>query len=61
MKRNEDSIRDLWDNIRYANTHIIGILLLLLLSHFSRVRICATPETATQQAPPSLRFSRQEH
>ena len=40
MKRNEDSIRDLWDNIRYANTHIIGILLLLLLSHFSRVRLC---------------------
>ena len=26
MKRDEDSIRDLWDNIRYANTHIIGIL-----------------------------------
>lgn len=25
MKRDEDSIRDLWDNIRYANTHIIGI------------------------------------
>ena len=32
-----------------------------LLSHFSRVRLCATPETAAQQAPPSLGFSRQEH
>ena len=34
---------------------------LLLLSHFSRVRLCATPETAAHQAPPSLGFSRQEH
>ena len=36
-------------------------ILLLLLSHFSRVRLCATPETAAHQAPPSLGFSRQEH
>ena len=36
-------------------------LLLLLLSHFSRVRLCATPETAAYQDPPSLGFSRQEH
>jgi len=36
-------------------------LLLLLLSHFSHVRLCATPETAAHQAPPSLGFSRQEH
>ena len=34
---------------------------LLLLSHFSRVRLCATPQTAAHQAPPSLGFSRQEH
>ena len=39
----------------------LSLLLLLLLSHFSRVRLCATPETAAQQAPPSLGFSRQEH
>ena len=37
------------------------LLLLLLLSHFSRVQLCATPETAAHQAPPSLGFSRQEH
>ena len=37
------------------------ILLLLLLSHFSCVRLCATPQTAAHQAPPSLGFSRQEH
>ena len=34
---------------------------LLLLSHFSRVRLCVTPQTAAHQAPPSLGFSRQEH
>ena len=34
---------------------------LLLLSRVSRVRLCATPETATHQAPLSLGFSRQEH
>ena len=37
------------------------VLLLLLLSRFSRVRLCATPETAAHQAPLSLGFSRQEH
>ena len=35
--------------------------LLLLLSSISRVRLCATPETAAHQAPLSLGFSRQEH
>ena len=33
----------------------------LLLSHFSRVWLCAIPETAAHQAPPSRGFSRQEH
>ena len=37
------------------------LLLLLLLSHFSHVRLCATPEMAAHQAPPSLGFSRQEY
>ena len=37
------------------------LLLLLLLSHFSHVQLCATPEKAAHQAPPSLGFSRQEH
>ena len=37
------------------------LLLLLLLSHFSRVRLCATPQTEAHKAPPSLGFSRQEH
>ena len=37
------------------------LLLLLLLSRFSCARLCATPQTAAHQAPPSLGFSRQEY
>ena len=33
----------------------------MLLSHFSRVQLCVTPQTAAHQAPLSLGFSRQEH
>ena len=36
-------------------------MLLLLLSRFSHVRLCVTPQTAAHQAPLSLGFSRQEH
>ena len=36
-------------------------IMLLLLSRFSHVRLCATPKTAAYQAPLSLGFSRQEH
>ena len=25
MKRNEDSLRDLWDNSKHTNIHIIGV------------------------------------
>ena len=35
--------------------------MLLLLRHFSRVRLCARAQKAAHQAPPSLGFSRQEH
>ena len=37
------------------------LLLLLLLSHFSRVQLFATPWTAAHQVPPSMVFSRQEY
>ena len=37
------------------------MLLLLLLSRFSHVGLCATPWTAAYQAPPSTGFSRQEY
>jgi len=45
----------------FADDMILYMLLLLLLSHFSRVRLCATPETAAHQAPPFPGFSRQEY
>ena len=38
-----------------------GLLLLLLLSRFSHVRLHTTPQTAAHQAPPTVGFSRQEH
>ena len=51
-----------------ATAHCVSLNLMIylnpaakLLSHFSRVRLCVTPETAAHQAPPSLGFSRQEH
>ena len=37
------------------------LLQLLLLSYFSRVRLCATPYMVAHQAPPSLGFPRQEY
>ena len=44
-----------------ARKKFVTLLLLLLLSCFSRVQFCATPQMAAHQAPPSLGFSRQEH
>ena len=43
------------------DAQVSQVVLLLLLSRFSRVRLCATPLMAAHQAPPSLGFSRQEH
>ena len=45
----------------FLSTILSLLLLLLLLSRFSRVRLCTTPEKAVHQAPLSLGFSRQEH
>ena len=56
--------------LQHSNTHFqIAVemaysqlnlcLLLLLLSHFSRVRLCVTPSMAAHQPPLSLGFSRQ--
>ena len=64
MVRGEERVRCL-ERVNKKNFPLIDILwnslLLLLLSRFSRVRLCATPKTAAHQAPPSLGFSRQEH
>ena len=61
------TIKRLWHKYSYVGWEGVGNqvldtwLLLLLLSRFSRARLCVTPETAAHQAPPSLGFSRQEH
>ena len=47
----------LFRNFMRWTVFLYQFVLLLLLSHFSHVQLCATPETA----PPSLGFSRQEH
>ena len=44
-----------------VNLRQLFMYLLLLLSHFSYVWLCATPQMAAHQCPRSLGFSRQEH
>ena len=55
------SISRWMDKKAVVHIHNGVLLLLLLLSCFSRVWLCATPETAAYQVPPSLAFSRQEY
>ena len=55
-----DRIYVLYLCVSFAVSHIESSLL-LLLSRFSHVQLCATPEMAAHQAPPSPGFSRQEH
>ena len=64
----EPSVCLLWRNVFRSFPHfLIGLFVflvlscMLLLSHFSHVWFCVTPQTAAHQAPPSLGFSRQEH
>ena len=54
-------VQVVWAYIHNWQKCYILLGLLLLLSHFSHVQLCATPQTAAHQAPPSLGFSRQEH
>ena len=44
-----------------ATGKTIPLTMLLMLSRFSRVQLCATPWTAARQAPLSMGFSRQEY
>ena len=46
---------------RMGKSVALPFSLLLLLSRFSRVRLCATPWTAAPQASPPVGFSRREH
>ena len=49
-----------WNSLAFSMIQLL-LLLLLLLSRFSCVRLCETPQMASYQAPLSLGFSRQEH
>ena len=51
----------LWNIQAVLHCGYINLLLQLLLSRFSRVRLCVTPYMVAHQAPPFLGFSRQEH
>ena len=52
----------LWNHIKKQRHYFAEVrMLLLLLSHFSRVRLYATAQMAAHLAAPSLGFSRQEH
>ena len=48
-----------WDQWKKEKKHQYLMWVRKFLSR--HVRLCATPETAAHQAPPSLGFSRQEH
>ena len=50
-----------FNSVKIIDYGLYFILLLLLLSRFSRVRLLATPWTAAFQAPLSMGFSRQEY
>ena len=50
-----------WQADRSFTTGKTTMYIYMLLSRFSCVRLCTTPQTAAHQAPPSLGFSRQEH
>ena len=54
-----------WDsprkNTRVGCHFLLQCMHACMLSHFSHVRLCETPQTAAHQAPLSLGFSRQEY
>ena len=58
--KNYNSKRYMYPNVQWSIIYNSQDIL-LLLSRFSCVRLCATPEMAAHQASPSLGFSRQEH
>ena len=61
LKKLMQQVFALGTRYRFLTLYYLSGMLSLLLSRFSRVRLCVTPQTAAHQAPPSLGFSRQEH
>ena len=54
-------IKRLFSSSLSAVRVVSSAYLLLLLSRLSSIRLCVTPWTEANQAPPSLGFSKQEH
>ena len=48
-------------NFQKFGRHCIALNTACVLSHFSRVQLFATPWTIVLQAPPSMKFSKQEY
>ena len=61
LKRLKEDSNSVFKSKTYGKYFLSVLLLLLLLSRFRRVQLCATLETAAHQPPRSLGFSRQEH
>ena len=53
--------QQIWKTQQWPQDWKRSVFIPIPISRFSRVRLCATPQTAAHQAPPSLGFSRQEH
>ena len=58
---NSDCSHEIKRHLFLGRKVMTNLLLLLLLSHFSHVRLFTTPWAAAYQAPPSMGFSRQEY
>ena len=56
-----EKAREFQKNIYFCFIEFAKAFACVLLSRFSRVRLCATPYIAAHQVPQSLGFSRQEH
>ena len=63
MRLKKIPIRVGFQTLQWSQTlsYSIHMLCYAMLSHFCRVRLCATPQMAAHPAPPSLGFSRKEH
>ena len=62
LGKTEGRRRSVWQRMRWLDGVTNSVdMLLLLLSRFSHVQLCATPQMAAHQALLALGFSRQEH
>ena len=71
IKRNEDNIRDLWDNVKCPNIQIIGvpgeedkkkghekILEEIIIENFTKSKVLQTSKNSENSAPPNQLFNK---